>query len=50
MFRAILAALALAACATQPRDQVQRVPSESEDAEGAVRRMQDEFNNLIPNG
>jgi len=50
MIRAILAAMLVAACSTVPRAQVERTPSQSEDAEDAVQRMKDEFNDQVPNG
>lgn len=51
MIRALFIALALSACAsprheqTHSRDRVQ-----TERDEDAVKRMQDEFNALVPNG
>lgn len=50
MIRAILACLILTACVSTPRDKAERLPSDAEAGEEAVKRMQDEFNNLIPNG
>lgn len=48
MIRAILAALALAACASQPHDRKPDPRAESEQGEEGVKRMQDEFNTLFP--
>lgn len=51
MIRALLVALALSACASPHHDQARsRERVQTERDEDAVKRMQDEFNALVPNG